>query len=890
MSSVVQLNDGVQIGDGVQITTAKVQLSSSSLVSAAGVNLLGVAGGIPYVTNLTPATTTKILAGYAAMQAGTRNMNIAIMGDSTDRGTDETARPYNSQYPLSIAEQLAAMFRADGIASGANNWYGISGSNFNDYMIRDSRVSATGSTTAFGTAVVCQGGTEVEFPTATGTFSFTPQQNCTKADIYYQDSSAGRQFSWSVDGGAATTITTAGANTIAKTTVALGSLGAHTLKLAWVSGFVRIYGIDCYDDSRKEITFRQWGTSGGTTTTMIDNTGSPNAGRLQQLSLYPVDLAFGDCGIVNSWRNSRSVANCQTDLNTLIDAVHTAGGDFIICIPPFDSSSTGLAAQQQSYVDMMYAVGAAKGCAVFDIRKAWGSKAASDAAGYTSAADAVHPTTLGQANRAVNLKPILRYGMGLAPQVPSGSWPDSYATNLPTLVALSKSQWREPFSTLSLRTGGYASGLNTGYNDPTSKGIWSFNGENYMNTAAQYPGANSWSQMVNGNFNWAATDPSFPAYGMGAIIDLTSAGAKLMGSDQYPLIRAVVPLISGQVPYLGSLLSSASAAKFATPYLRRIRFTLDTMGSADFSALWSLNEHYALDINDPSFKHYEIDDFERFGGDSGLQSLAQSTHIDPGTGIVDGGGSFNTGVNIGPSILHEIVVLHTDGYINMWFDGVLRQQITTPANSAKPNDRHHILLNMLAGLSWERYPGQFTGSISGTTMTVTSIDPSTKLAVGQTITGTGITGGTTISSLGTGTGGTGTYTVNNSQTVASETMQASGVVGTPSITVPIIEILRPYGAALDLIPPTPPVPVVTWGGSFPNGAIPVATAGGTTVATLSGAAGTYSVIGTSKLAVSGGTNLVTVGSLSTGTINFYIRGLDASGVPGIAPKLTATVS
>jgi len=126
--------------------------------------------------------------------------------------------------------------------------------------------------------------------------------------------------------------------------------------------------------------------------------------------------------------------------------------------------------------------------------------------------------------------------------------------------------------------------------------------------------------------------------------------------------------------------------------------------------------------------------------------------------------------------------------------------------------------------------------------------------------------------------------------VASETMQASGVVGTPSITVPIIEILRPYGAALDLIPPTPPVPVVTWGGSFPNGAIPVATAGGTTVATLSGAAGTYSVIGTSKLAVSGGTNLVTVGSLSTGTINFYIRGLDASGVPGIAPKLTATVS
>jgi hypothetical protein len=48
------------------------------------------------------------------------------------------------------------------------------------------------------------------------------------------------------------------------------------------------------------------------------------------------------------------------------------------------------------------------------------------------------------------------------------------------------------------------------------------------------------------------------------------------------------------------------------------------------------------------------------------------------------------------------------------------------------------------------------------------------LHVGQTITGAGVTAGTTITALGTGTGGTGTYTVSASQTVASTSITASG--------------------------------------------------------------------------------------------------------------------
>lgn len=62
-----------------------------------------------------------------------------------------------------------------------------------------------------------------------------------------------------------------------------------------------------------------------------------------------------------------------------------------------------------------------------------------------------------------------------------------------------------------------------------------------------------------------------------------------------------------------------------------------------------------------------------------------------------------------------------------------------------------------------------TGSMSGTTMTVTAVSTGT-LFLNQVLSGSGITAGTTITAFGTGSGGTGTYTVSVSQTVASTTI------------------------------------------------------------------------------------------------------------------------
>ena len=83
----------------------------------------------------------------------------------------------------------------------------------------------------------------------------------------------------------------------------------------------------------------------------------------------------------------------------------------------------------------------------------------------------------------------------------------------------------------------------------------------------------------------------------------------------------------------------------------------------------------------------------------------------------------------------------------------------------------------------------FTGSTSGTTLTVTAITNGT-IAAGQSLFGVGVTNETVITALGTGTGGIGTYTINLSQTITSRQMnsttvgaQVTGAISATTLTV-----------------------------------------------------------------------------------------------------------
>jgi hypothetical protein len=76
----------------------------------------------------------------------------------------------------------------------------------------------------------------------------------------------------------------------------------------------------------------------------------------------------------------------------------------------------------------------------------------------------------------------------------------------------------------------------------------------------------------------------------------------------------------------------------------------------------------------------------------------------------------------------------------------------------------------------------FTGSISTTTLTVSSVSSGT-IAVGQSLYGVGVSAETVITALGTGTGGAGTYTVNVSQTVTAGALNSATVGATFTATI-----------------------------------------------------------------------------------------------------------
>jgi hypothetical protein len=128
----------------------------------------------------------------------------------------------------------------------------------------------------------------------------------------------------------------------------------------------------------------------------------------------------------------------------------------------------------------------------------------------------------------------------------------------------------------------------------------------------------------------------------------------------------------------------------------------------------------------------------------------------------------------------------------------------------------------------------FTASISGSTMTVTAISSGT-LAVGQLISGTGVSQYTIITAQLTGTAGsTGTYTVSIGQTVSSTSMSATLSITSTTSSTSSIQI--PFGAPFD-------------GGSAITGYTAQVYSGSTLIGTATGSSSPLTVTGLPNSAV-----------------------------------------
>ena len=122
--------------------------------------------------------------------------------------------------------------------------------------------------------------------------------------------------------------------------------------------------------------------------------------------------------------------------------------------------------------------------------------------------------------------------------------------------------------------------------------------------------------------------------------------------------------------------------------------------------------------------------------------------------------------NLVPSVIGQLnsssgIVRITDNGVNVYIvDGAYRYTwyISSPATAV------------------------FTGSTSGTTLTVANVSSGT-IAIGQSLYGIGILPETVITALGSGSGGAGTYTINRSQTVASGSLSSATVGARVTATI-----------------------------------------------------------------------------------------------------------
>lgn len=335
-----------------------------------------------------------------------KNPRIMCIGDSTVRGINTTEVVTRTNMHLfSWPYWLARHLQSNGIPATADSFWGAGGSSFSSsppITSLDSRLTRSGSGIGFSESSL---GGQALSGSASGSVTFTPLGQCDTVEIHWIRNTGLGTFSYSIDGGTATNVATAGASSMQKTTVYLGSLTNHSITIAWVSGTWYVRGLDCYDStsSPRQISVWNMGMSGNTSASMIGsgNPWSPN----NFVTWLDPDLVIIEGGVINDWRTS--VASATSKANIEMIATNAAvGASVVMLTPAFDSGSGGLTADQNTYVQNMLDIADTYGYGIINWRLSIGSSAISVAAGLID--DSVHPTSAGNSDIAYSILKILR--------------------------------------------------------------------------------------------------------------------------------------------------------------------------------------------------------------------------------------------------------------------------------------------------------------------------------------------------------------------------------------------------------------------------------------------------------------------------------------------------
>jgi hypothetical protein len=342
-----------------------------------------------------------------ALTAGGRNPRIVCIGDSTVRGINTTEQATRTNMHLfSWPYWLARQLQSNGIPATADSIWGVGGSSFSSsppITSLDSRITRSG--TGITTAESSLGGQSFS-GTAAGSITFTPLGRFDTVRLHWIRNSGLGTFSYSINGGTATNVATAGSAAMQNTTVYCGSVSNHTVTVAWVSGTWYLRGITCTDSTSVpyQIEVYNMGISGGVSANMSGGTLPWGPAPMLTNYLNP-DLVIIEGGVINDWRTSVSFATSMTNIAQIISDARSVAS-VVVLTPPFDSGGAGLTAQQNTYVQGMIDLADAYGVGVLNWRLSIGSQAIALAAGLLD--DSVHTTSAGNADIALAILKLVR--------------------------------------------------------------------------------------------------------------------------------------------------------------------------------------------------------------------------------------------------------------------------------------------------------------------------------------------------------------------------------------------------------------------------------------------------------------------------------------------------
>lgn len=321
----------------------------------------------------------------------TQRVKVAWIGDSTFAGVTGPTQT-NLGAVQSVPYQVSEILNARGIASGAENRFGVASGSYAALVgatgIDGIRVSGTGWTQS---GLLTAGGNGFQSTTVNNTLVFTPRKAVSKYTIYWVNNTAGRTATASAGTSGAIAMATSGVYGLNTTTIDCGSSGLHVLTITHTVGAsFQIVGIDGFDDTagRREITMYNFGISGATATQLSSDDGTP-VGRLAMYRAIGPHLTVIEAGVINSWRQSLGVASAKAGVSTIIDNARAANSDVLLYTPRFDGATTADSPIQDLYVQAaFYDLAAEKGVDVWDARGRSGSYAIATAAGFNG--DTVH--------------------------------------------------------------------------------------------------------------------------------------------------------------------------------------------------------------------------------------------------------------------------------------------------------------------------------------------------------------------------------------------------------------------------------------------------------------------------------------------------------------------